>query len=56
MPGCAAVLIVLETVGRKMSFQEVADAVEGFNPITVFPQLREINGVLFLQKDPPGWL
>jgi hypothetical protein len=52
--GCASVLTVLLAVGRKMSFQEVVDSIEGLNPVTVFPQLQELGGVLFLQADPPG--
>src|SRR6266480_495537 len=52
--GCAAVIAVLQALGRKMSFQEIVNAVEGLNPLTVFPQLHEIDGVLFLKTDPAG--
>jgi len=52
--GCAAVIAVLQAVGRKMSFQEIVNAVEGLNPAIVFPQLHEIDGVLFLKAEPAG--
>jgi hypothetical protein len=52
--GCASVLAVLLAAGRKMSFQEVVDAIDGLNPVAVFPQLQELGGVLFLQADPAG--
>lgn len=51
---CGAVLAVLFTSGRKMSFQQIVDAVPGLNPVVVFPQLHEIPGVIFLVADPPG--
>ena len=52
--GCAAVIAVLHAVGRKMSFQEIVAAVEGLNPVMVFPQMHEIDGVLFLKAEPAG--
>ena len=54
IPSAAAVLSVLFEAGRKMSFQEIVERIEGLNPVSVFAGIREINGVLFLQADPPG--
>ncbi len=54
LPGCAAVLYVLYTARRKVSFQEIANAVEGLDPTRVFPQMRDIDGVLLLSADPAG--
>lgn len=54
LPGCAAVLYVLFMARRKLSFQEIVDAVEGLEPTRVFPQMRDIEGVLFLSADPAG--
>jgi len=33
---------------------EVVNAVEAMNPVVVFPQLQEIDGVLFLKAEPAG--
>jgi len=52
--GCSAVITVLQAVGRKMAFQEIVNTVEGLNPVVVFPQLQEIDGVLFLKAEPAG--
>ena len=54
MAGCASVIAVMHAVGRKMSFQEIVAAVEGLNPVMVFPQLHDIEGVLFLKAEPAG--
>jgi hypothetical protein len=50
--GCAAVIAVLQARGRKMSFQEVVNSIEGLDPATVFPHLQEIEGVVFLNAEP----
>jgi hypothetical protein len=51
---CGTVLAVLLAAGRKMSFQEIVNSVEGLNPVHVFPQLRDVEGVLFLNAEPAG--
>ncbi len=54
LTGCGAVLGALFAARRKMSFQEIVNVVPGLNPILVFPQMHEIDGVIFLAADPPG--
>jgi len=51
---CAEVLALLLGAGRKMSFQEIVELCPGLNPVTIFPQLRDVDGVLFLQSAPAG--
>src|SRR5262249_42691324 len=45
---CGAVIAALFTARRKLSFQEIVDAVPGIDPVVIFPQLHEIPGVMFL--------
>ncbi|MGD0091593.1 MAG: hypothetical protein ABSE73_16880 [Planctomycetota bacterium] len=54
VPSCAAVIAVLADAGHRMSFQEIADAIDGLNPVSTFPQLHDIDGVLFLTSEPAG--
>ena len=54
VPSCTAVIAVLADAGHRMSFQEIADAVEGMNLATTFRQLQDIDGVLFLTGHPAG--
>ena len=51
---CATVIKLLNDMGHRLSFQEIVNAVPGLNPVAVFPQLRDIDGVLFLESEPPG--
>ena len=51
---CGEVLALLLGAGRKLSFQEIVERHPGVDPVTVFPQLRDIDGVLFLQAEPAG--
>jgi hypothetical protein len=52
---CGAVLTLLMFAGRKMVFQEISDALgEGFDPAWVFPQMADVEGVLFLKAEPAG--
>ena len=52
---CGAVLTLLVFAGRKMGFQEISDALgEGFNPAWIFPQIADVEGVLFLKAEPAG--
>jgi hypothetical protein len=50
---CAAAIAVL-LAGRKLTFQEITGAIEGLNPVSVFPQLCHIEGVMFLKSEPAG--
>jgi hypothetical protein len=52
--GCAAVLTILHDAGQRMSYHDISESIEGLNPVRVFNQLRLLDGVLFLQSDPPG--
>ncbi len=54
VPACAAVITVLDEAGHRMSFQEIADLIEGLDPVATFPQLHLIDGVLFLESEPAG--
>ena len=54
VPACAAVITVLADAGHRMSFQEIANAIEGLDPTSTFPQLHSIDGVLFLASAPAG--
>ena len=51
---CAAVIAVLAEAGHRMSFQDIADSIDGLNPVSTFPQLHEIEGILFLSNAPAG--
>ena len=52
--GAARVLAFLLSREHRASFAEIILAVEGINPVTLFPSLRDIDGVLFLTSEPPG--
>ena len=48
------VLTVLSRARGRMSFQEIVGAIEGLDPVRVLPQMRHIDGVLFLPSEPAG--
>jgi hypothetical protein len=52
--GCSAVLLTLFVASRKLSFQEIVNAVNWIDPTVVFPQLQLIDGVIVLTADPAG--
>jgi hypothetical protein len=52
--GCAGILALLLEKGQKVALTEVAAAFPGKSLETLFPQLAEINGVLFLKSGQPG--
>jgi hypothetical protein len=54
LDGCGAVLTVLFSVQRKLSFQEIVASVDWMNPAVVFPQLHWVDGVIFLAAEPAG--
>lgn len=51
---CAKILIVLLNKGSRVSFTELSQLVPECNSVKVFPQLRDIAGVIFLQSEPSG--
>ena len=54
LAGCGAAIAVLVAAPGKVPFQEIVNHVPSLNPVRVFPQLQEIEGVLFLQAEPAG--
>lgn len=51
---CAKVLLILFEKGSRVSFTELAHLVPECNGVKIFPQLRDIAGVIFLQSEPSG--
>ena len=51
---CAKILVVLVQKGSRVSFTELAQLVPECNAVKIFPQLRDIVGVIFLQNEPCG--
>jgi hypothetical protein len=51
---CGAVIAALLATNRKLAFQEIVNKVGGIDPTRVFPQLRDIDGVVFLHAEPAG--
>ena len=54
VPACAAIITVLSDAGHRLSFQEIADSVEGMDPGKTFQQIHRVDGVLFLASEPAG--
>ena len=52
--GCARVIALLQSAGRRQSFAEIVEKLPGLNPVNVFDDLRYIDGVLFLEREPSG--
>jgi hypothetical protein len=52
--GCAAVIFVLLSSDGRMPFNKIVAGIEGLEPLRVFPQMGDIEGVLFLKKEPQG--
>jgi hypothetical protein len=51
---CAKILLILFEKGSRVSFIELAQRVPEINGVKIFPQLRDIAGVIFLQNEPTG--
>jgi hypothetical protein len=51
---CAAVIWMLVSAGRKVSFEDIQRDLEWVNMEAVFPELKQISGVLILYAPPPG--
>jgi hypothetical protein len=52
--GCAAILSLLLEKGQKVALTDIAAALPALSLESLFPQLAEINGVLFLKTGQPG--
>ena len=52
--GCGAVITVLLSNESKVPFPKIVNAIEGLDPYRTFPQMGDIQGVLFLKKEPQG--
>jgi hypothetical protein len=52
--GCAAVIAFLHKHPGRAAYKEIAESLTGLDPVKTFPQLSNIDGVLFLEKDPAG--
>ncbi len=51
---CAKILAIVMQKGARVSFAELAQLAPECNGVKVFPQLRDIAGVIFLQNEPCG--
>lgn len=51
---CAKIILILFEKGSRVSFTDLARLVPECNGVKVFPQLRDIAGVIFLQSEPSG--
>lgn len=51
---CAKILLILFEKGSRVSFTELGQRLPECNGVKVFPQLRDIPGVIFLQSEPSG--
>jgi hypothetical protein len=50
----AAVLTVLLAYPGRVAFDDLVARIEGLDAERVFPQMKAIPGVVFLQSPPPG--
>src|SRR5205823_1058375 len=51
---CARILTILLSRPGRVSFLEMARLIPDCNPLVVIPQLRDLEGVVFLVKEPVG--
>jgi hypothetical protein len=51
---CAKILVIVLNKGSRVSFTELAQLVPECNSVKIFPQLRDIAGVVFLESEPSG--
>lgn len=52
--GCSEVIAWLWAAGKRQSFEEIVAAIPGLNPVRVFEDLAQVEGVLFLTTEPAG--
>jgi hypothetical protein len=41
-------------VDRKVPYSDIITGIDGLDHVAVFSQLRHVDGVLFLEAEPPG--
>ncbi|MEO5804839.1 MAG: J domain-containing protein [Verrucomicrobiota bacterium] len=51
---CAKILVIVLNKGSRVSFTELSQLVPECNSVKIFPQLRDIAGVVFLESEPSG--
>jgi hypothetical protein len=51
---CAKILVIVLNKGSRVSFTELARLVPECDVVKIFPQLRDIAGVVFLESEPSG--
>ena len=51
---CGIIITMLLNAPGKVTLQQLMEQTEGINPGIVFAQLRDIDGIIFLQTEPPG--
>lgn len=54
IPSCAKILIILFETGSRVSLADLARMMPDCNAPKIFPQLRDVAGVIFLQNEPSG--
>ena len=52
--GCAAVLVLLLSRDSRVPYSEIKARIPKLDTLAVFAQMEDIDGVLFLDSDPPG--
>jgi hypothetical protein len=52
--GCARALTFLQQSHRRVECSDLAEQLAGHNAVKVFSQLHGLNGVVFLDTDPPA--
>ena len=52
--GCTLVLLLLLSRDSRIPYSEIKTRIPRLDTLTVFGQLEDIDGILFLDSDPPG--
>lgn len=52
--GCTLVLLLLLSRNSRIPYTEIKTRIPKLDTLTVFGQLEDIDGILFLDSDPPG--
>ena len=51
---CASILLVLLEERKRLPYTELHHRLPGLNPVKALEELKRVDGVLFLEVDPPG--
>ncbi len=51
---CASILLVLLEERKRLPYAELHHRLPGLNPVEALEELKQVDGVLFLESDPPG--